>query len=251
MVSFEWLGWQEAAHLVASSLAPNQSSRAEKREKLGNIAEWTTTDLDYLALELEGWEPIYDAKRRLVAGAASGSIRTCDADGVSIHSAKWRSHKLVEPDGDLRLLRDSKSAWSESFVPLFNRADIEALIHIAKVPTGTEEPVAEGSVEPPVSAPMMQASAPTADSTSTDMGGMSRGDDTVPDPDLQRQFDAEKRRRLDAGEDHGYDAMTLWARHNLKVDSDTAAELWAHRSLEFPRRAGRLKSRARDTSEKG
>jgi hypothetical protein len=129
MVSFEWLGWQEAAHFVASNLAPDQSSRAKRREDLGNISEWKMPELDYLALELGSWEPIIDAKTRLIGGAASGSIRTCDTNGVPIHSAKWRSHKLVEPHGDLRLLRDPKSAWSEGLVALFNREDVDALIH--------------------------------------------------------------------------------------------------------------------------
>jgi hypothetical protein len=84
------------------------------------------------------------------------------------------------------------------------------------------------------------ASAPTAGTT---MGAVRGGDLVAPDPDLQRQFDAEKRRRIDAGEDHAYDAMTLWARHALKVDGDTARGLWNNRSHEFSRRAGRLKSK--------
>jgi hypothetical protein len=59
----------------------------------------------------------------------------------------------------------------------------------------------------------------------------------------QSKFDAEKRRRTGRKEVHSYDAMTMWARRELKVDSKTAEELWEMRSAEFSRRAGRRKAR--------
>jgi hypothetical protein len=55
---------------------------------------------------------------------------------------------------------------------------------------------------------------------------------------LQSKFDAEKRRLIEKKEDHSYDAMTMWARSELEVDSKAAEELWENRSAEFPRRAG-------------
>jgi hypothetical protein len=56
--------------------------------------------------------------------------------------------------------------------------------------------------------------------------------------DQQTKFDAEKRRRIGAGEAHDRNSMTLWARHHFKVDSTRAQQLWDARSLEFSRRAG-------------
>jgi hypothetical protein len=84
------------------------------------------------------------------------------------------------------------------------------------------------------------ASTPAAGSTT---GTTSGGDLVAPDPDLQSQFDAEKWRRMNAGDDHEYDAMTLWARHHLRVDTDTSKELWEHRSNKFSRKAGRPKGK--------
>jgi len=84
------------------------------------------------------------------------------------------------------------------------------------------------------------APTPTAGSTT---GTTSGGDIVAPDPDLQSQFDAEKRRRMDADEDHEYDAMTLWARHHFRVDTEKSKELWEHRSDEFSRKAGRPKGK--------
>jgi hypothetical protein len=55
---------------------------------------------------------------------------------------------------------------------------------------------------------------------------------------LQVKFDAAKRQRINVGAKHGYDAMTGWARHELKVDSNTAHELWTNRSSEFSRQPG-------------
>lgn len=74
-----------------------------------------------------------------------------------------------------------------------------------------------------------------------------RGTDLVhtPVPDLQERFDAEKRRRLEAGENHRRDAMTMWARKRLEVPSDVALTPWRKRSDEFSRDGGRSKSRGK------
>ena len=77
-------------------------------------------------------------------------------------------------------------------------------------------------------------------------------DDVAPASDsktaeaLQAEFDAEKRRRINDGKDHKYDAMTMWARSHLEVDSKTADELWTNRSDEFRRGGGRLEGRRKN-----
>jgi hypothetical protein len=70
-------------------------------------------------------------------------------------------------------------------------------------------------------------------------------DEGEPAVEYQDRFNAEKRRRMGEGEDHKYDAMTMWARHVLKVDTATANALWTHRSDEFARTQGRLKLTAK------
>ena len=65
--------------------------------------------------------------------------------------------------------------------------------------------------------------------------------DVTAHDDHQMRFDAEKRRRIAAGEKHSFDPMTVWARHTLGVDTNRSAELWGNRSAEFRRTGGALK----------
>jgi hypothetical protein len=76
-----------------------------------------------------------------------------------------------------------------------------------------------------------------------DEGSDAEADARKPESALQADFDAEKRQRMKEKKDHSYDAMTMWARDELKVDSKTAEKLWKMRAEEFSRKAGRGKAR--------
>jgi hypothetical protein len=202
----------------------------QRAQLAGDASEWSDGfSLTNLAIRTGSWpEPHV---KRLVESARSGKVATIDGNGNPIDSSVWTRHSMREtvrrPGVFVMVPVPYRQIDEDSAVePLFSRDDVLRLGMAVEAP------------------------APTGNATPTAMGGMSRGDEAVPDPDLQAQFDAEKRRRMHAGEDHRYDSMTLWARHNLQVDTDTAKELWAHRSAEFSRDAGRPKSEGAETQRK-
>ena len=83
-------------------------------------------------------------------------------------------------------------------------------------------------IEPPATSTAPAASLAPAD------GEAGRGD-------VQRQFDDELRRRINAkvrGPEGYRDEMLQWAKSNLDVSRDDARALWIGRSGEFPRKAG-------------
>ena len=189
---------QEAIRLVASELEPRRALKSNSPSE-SERSEWQMPDLHFLAARLGKWEPIQDAQRRLIKGAAQGLIRTCNLNGEQIHSAKWRSWHRLNSDSRLKLAQmDAQGHIENEVVPLFNRDDVIALIKAANT--------ASAKVGQPLSS-------------------------RVTDDQIANYLIELRDQRINERQRHGRDELVRNAAQALGVPGDRVRRLWDERRL--------------------